>query len=94
MLLHSSERAKHSKNADRFMDPKTFKPKQRDRRCTGGRRLGLSEAVMQMSVGVSHAAFLTKAGEVYCLGRNSCGECGVDPAVRNVAATCTRVRPA
>ncbi|CAJ1394226.1 unnamed protein product [Effrenium voratum] len=43
------------------------------------------------SVGVMHAAFLTEDGEVYCLGRNSCGECAVDPAVQNVAASCRKV---
>eukprot|EP00930_Biecheleria_cincta_P049128 TRINITY_DN34376_c0_g1_i1.p1 TRINITY_DN34376_c0_g1~~TRINITY_DN34376_c0_g1_i1.p1 ORF type:complete len:584 (-),score=74.68 TRINITY_DN34376_c0_g1_i1:34-1785(-) len=59
----------------------------------GGKRLGgLSKAIRQMSVGVSHAAFLTEAGEVYCLGRNSCGECGADPSVHGMATACRKVK--
>ena len=33
-----------------------------------------------MSVGASHASFVTDEGDVYCLGSNTCGECGIDPA--------------
>lgn len=60
--------------------------------CSGGRSLnGMKRPVKQMSVGVMHAAFLTEDGQVYCLGRNSYGECGVDPSVQNMASSCRRV---
>mmetsp|Transcript_31927 Transcript_31927/g.74747 ORF Transcript_31927/g.74747 Transcript_31927/m.74747 type:complete len:584 (+) Transcript_31927:90-1841(+) len=35
--------------------------------------------VKQMAIGLEHAAFLTKDGEVYCVGGNSWGQCGVKP---------------
>lgn len=60
---------------------------------TGGRRIaGLDAPVRAMSVGPSHAAFLTNEGEIYCLGSNRCGECGADPAVQGAAAACRRVQ--
>eukprot|EP00927_Polykrikos_kofoidii_P008289 TRINITY_DN13433_c0_g6_i1.p1 TRINITY_DN13433_c0_g6~~TRINITY_DN13433_c0_g6_i1.p1 ORF type:complete len:674 (-),score=100.65 TRINITY_DN13433_c0_g6_i1:188-2209(-) len=62
-------------------------------RVAGGRRLqGMSQPVRQMSVGATHAAFLTQDGAVYCLGSNHHGECGVDPVKMPVATTCQRVR--
>lgn len=53
---------------------------------------GLQVPVREMSVGVSHAAFLTQDGEVYCLGSNLCGECGADPSVQSSAPSCRRVQ--
>lgn len=35
--------------------------------------------VKQMSVGLEHAAFVTHRGELYCVGGNEWGQCGVDP---------------
>jgi len=59
----------------------------------GGRSLtGLDRPVIRMSIGVSHAAFITDDGEVFCLGSNRCGECGADPAVQGAASACRRVQ--
>lgn len=59
----------------------------------GGKRVsGMDRPVRDMSVGASHAAFLTDIGECYCLGSNRCGECGADPAVQGMAAACRVVR--
>eukprot|EP00933_Yihiella_yeosuensis_P080520 TRINITY_DN93963_c0_g1_i1.p1 TRINITY_DN93963_c0_g1~~TRINITY_DN93963_c0_g1_i1.p1 ORF type:complete len:417 (+),score=58.19 TRINITY_DN93963_c0_g1_i1:185-1252(+) len=59
----------------------------------GGKEINvMRKKVSQMSVGVSHAAFLTMDGEVYCLGSNRCGECGADPSTHGVATACRRVK--
>lgn len=60
---------------------------------TGGKRVnGLDRPVKDMSVGASHAAFLTEDGRVYCLGSNKCGECGADPAKTAVASSCRLIK--
>lgn len=47
----------------------------------GGRVLsGLDQPVRAMSIGPTHGAFLMENGEVYCIGGNRSGECGVDPS--------------
>merc|ERR1712137_251260 len=45
-----------------------------------------------VSVGISHAAFLTSDGQVYCLGSNEFGESGVDPQQAQVVRSCHCVR--
>jgi len=40
-------------------------------RCTGG--------VKQMSIGLEHGAFVTSKGDLYCVGSNQWGQCGVEP---------------
>jgi len=38
-----------------------------------------TSAITKMAIGLEHAAFVTKGGEVYCVGGNSWGQCGVKP---------------
>lgn len=58
----------------------------------GGRRVdSLTRPITKMSVGATHAAFITDEGELVCLGSNKHGECGLDPNVQATAATCRRV---
>ncbi|PFH34026.1 regulator of chromosome condensation (RCC1) repeat-containing protein [Besnoitia besnoiti] len=40
---------------------------------------GLADRVVKMSVGTTHAAFVTRDGSLYCCGANLYGECGVEP---------------
>lgn len=40
--------------------------------------------VAQMSIGHSHAAFVTQGGEVFCIGDNDWGQCGVEPPKQKV----------
>lgn len=58
----------------------------------GGRKLKLSRPVRQMSVGPSHAAFVTDDGNVYCIGSNICGECGMDPSKHAAASSVCLIR--
>eukprot|EP00747_Dinoflagellata_sp_TGD_P186870 gnl/TRDRNA2_/TRDRNA2_44217_c0_seq2.p1 gnl/TRDRNA2_/TRDRNA2_44217_c0~~gnl/TRDRNA2_/TRDRNA2_44217_c0_seq2.p1 ORF type:complete len:553 (+),score=70.66 gnl/TRDRNA2_/TRDRNA2_44217_c0_seq2:47-1705(+) len=59
----------------------------------GGKRLGsLDQPVRMMSVGASHAAFVTEDGEVFCLGSNRSGECGADPSICPTTSSCRQIR--
>jgi len=76
-----------------ILDSTTAPPQTEPGQLVGGRRLGsLDRPVRAMSVGASHAAFITDDGEVYCLGSNRCGECGADPAAQGTAVACRRVQ--
>eukprot|EP00930_Biecheleria_cincta_P101419 TRINITY_DN93070_c0_g1_i1.p1 TRINITY_DN93070_c0_g1~~TRINITY_DN93070_c0_g1_i1.p1 ORF type:complete len:611 (+),score=85.22 TRINITY_DN93070_c0_g1_i1:26-1858(+) len=41
--------------------------------------LGRGGSVKQMSIGLEHGAFVTKSGELWCVGGNEWGQCGVVP---------------
>jgi len=62
-------------------------------RLRNGRLLGgLSQPVRRMSIGSSHAAFVTEAGELHCIGSNRFGECAADPHSCATAPTLKLVR--
>ncbi|KFG65786.1 regulator of chromosome condensation (RCC1) repeat-containing protein [Toxoplasma gondii RUB] len=44
-----------------------------------GTLTGWADCVVKMNVGGTHAAFVTRRGELYCCGENLFGECGVEP---------------
>ncbi|KEP62886.1 UNVERIFIED_CONTAM: regulator of chromosome condensation (RCC1) repeat-containing protein [Hammondia hammondi] len=44
-----------------------------------GRLTGWADRVVKMSVGSTHAAFVTRRGKLYCCGENLFGECGAEP---------------
>ncbi|CBZ55011.1 conserved hypothetical protein [Neospora caninum Liverpool] len=44
-----------------------------------GQWTGWADRVVKMSVGSTHAAFVTRRGKLYCCGENLFGECGVEP---------------
>lgn len=44
-----------------------------------GRVLGGSGGVKEMGIGMEHAAFVTRSGDLYCIGSNQWGQCGVMP---------------
>jgi len=43
-----------------------------------------SSKVAQMSIGPSHAAFVTQGGEVFCVGDNQWGQCGAVPPKQKI----------
>ncbi|CAK0870083.1 unnamed protein product [Prorocentrum cordatum] len=64
-------------------------PSQAPRVARGGKLVpGMDRPVRILSVGASHASFITDEGDLYCLGSNRCGECGIDPAKETAAAGC------
>lgn len=65
----------------------------RSGRLRNGRLLGgLPQPVRRMSVGPSHAAFVTEDGELHCIGSNRFGECAADPQNFATSPTCRRVK--
>lgn len=60
--------------------------------CRGAHILGgLDLPVRAMSVGPTHASFLQEDGELYCIGNNRCGQCGVHPSKHGeVVSKCRR----